>query len=191
MKVIAFNGSARLDGNTSILIRTVLGELETEGIETELIQMGPKSLQGCIACYKCFKTKNERCAVDNDDLNDYLEKMVEAQGMVLGSPVYWGDVTSNMKSLIDRSGMVARANGDLFQGKVGAAVAAVRRAGAVRTTDTINHLFLAHQMYLVGSSYWGLGLGREKGEVEKDEEGLRTMTVLGRNMARLLKKLHP
>jgi multimeric flavodoxin WrbA len=189
MKVIAINGSARLDGNTSILIKTALGELEKEGIATELVQLGPKPLQGCIACYKCFERKNKRCSVENDALNDLVEKMISAQGIILGSPVYWGDVTSNMKSLIDRSGMVARANGDLFQGKAGAAVAAVRRAGAVRTMDTINHLFLAHRMYLVGSSYWNLGLGRDKGEVEQDKEGLRTMTVLGQNMARLLKKL--
>lgn len=189
MKVVAFNGSARKDGNTSILIREVFGQLEKAGIETELVQFGPQAIPGCIACRKCFERQDKRCALDKDILNECIEKMDRAQGIILGSPVYWGDVTTNMKSLMDRTGLVARANGDMFKGKVGAAVVAVRRAGAVRTMDTMHHLFLAHRMYLVGSSYWSLGLGWDKGQVEQDEEGLATMRNLGANMAHLMHKL--
>jgi multimeric flavodoxin WrbA len=141
MKVVAFNGSSRKDSNTAILVKTVLEELGKEGIETEFIQLAGESLRGCIACRKCFERKDKRCAVDADNLNEYLAKMVEAQGIILGSPVYFTDVSANMKALIERCGYVSAANGGLLRRKVGAAVVAVRRAGAVHTFDTINHLF--------------------------------------------------
>jgi len=190
MKVIAFNGSGRKDGNTAILLKTVLEELSKEGIETELIQLAGESLQGCIACYKCRKNMDRKCAVTTDNLNEYLGKMIEADGIVLGSPVYFTDVTANMKALIERSGFVSTGNGGLFKRKVGAAVVAVRRAGAVRTFDTLNHLFLYSQMFLVSSTYWNLGIGRDPGDVKDDEEGIRTMKTLGENMAWLLKKIN-
>lgn len=189
MKVVAFNGSARINGNTAILLRRALEGLQAEGIETELIQLGPRPLQGCIACYQCFERKDRRCAVDDDKLNGYLEKMLEADGILLGSPTYFADVTSNLKSLIDRCGFVSRANGNLFRRKAGAAVVVARRAGSIHAFDTINHFFLCAEMVVPGSSYWNLGFGREPGKVEGDEEALRTMTDLGRNMAWLLKKL--
>jgi multimeric flavodoxin WrbA len=189
MKVIAFNGSGRKNGNTAMLLETVLNEISQEGIETELIQLARKPLQGCIACYKCFQNKDQKCSVDTDDLNMYLGKMIQADGILLGSPVYFTDVTAEMKALIDRCGLVSTANGGLFKRKVGAAVAAARRAGAIRTFDTLNHLFLYNQMIIPGSTYWNVGIGREPGEVEHDEEGLRTMKTLGKNMAWLLKKL--
>ena len=141
MKAIAFNGSARKDGNTAILLNAVLGELSNEGIETELIQLAGRSPQGCIACYKCFENKDQKCAATTDSLNEYLAKMIEADGILLGSPVYFADATAGIKALIERCGMVSTANGGLFKRKVGAAVAAVRRAGAVCTFDTLNHLF--------------------------------------------------
>jgi multimeric flavodoxin WrbA len=190
MKVVAFNGSSRKDGNTAILLGAVLGELTKEGIETELIQMAGKPLQGCIACYKCFENKDRKCSVNSDKLNEYLGKMIEADGIILGSPVYYADATASIKALIERCGFVSGANGGLFTHKVGAAVAAVRRAGAIRTFDTLNHLFQYSQMFIVGSTYWNIGIGRNPGEVRDDVEGIRTMENLGKNMAWLLKKIH-
>jgi multimeric flavodoxin WrbA len=187
MKVVAFNGSPRKDGNTTILIKRVFNELEKEGIGTELVQLSEKEIRGCIACYKCIENKDQRCAVKNDAANEYIEKMLGAEGIILGSPVYFNDVTSEMKALIDRTGYVARANRRMFRNKVGAAVAAVRRSGAVHTIDSMNHFFLSGEMILVGRA---IGMGREKGEVEKDEEGLRLVKTLGQRMAWLLKKIH-
>jgi multimeric flavodoxin WrbA len=190
MKVAAFNGSPRPTGNTSILLKAVLEELEKEGIETELVQVGNTKIQGCIACYKCFENKDRRCAVDTDTFNDYLFKMETADGILLGSPTYFSDVTAWMKALIERAGLVARANDYMFKGKVGAAVTAVRRAGGIPAFNTMNLLFLYGQMVVPGSTYWNVGIGRNPGDVEKDEEGIQTMRNLGRNMAWLLKKLN-
>jgi len=189
MKVVAFNGSGRKDGNTAILLNVVLEELSKEGIETELIQLAGKAPQGCIACYKCFEKKDQKCAVTKDTLNEYLAKMIEADGILLGSPVYFADATAGIKALIERCGMVSTANGGLLKRKVGAAVAAVRRAGAIRTFDTLNHLFEHQQMIVVGSSYWNVGMGRDPGQVREDAEAFRTMQTLGQNMAWLLKKI--
>ena len=189
MKVVAFNGSARKDGNTAILIRHVFQELETEGIETELIQLSGSKIHGCIACMKCFENKDQRCSVKDDIINDCIGKMLDADGIILGSPTYFANVSTEMKALIDRAGMVSRANGDMLARKVGAAVVAVRRAGAIHVFNSINHFFFIGQMIVPGSSYWNLGMGRQKGEVESDEEGIQTMKVLGINMAWLLKKL--
>ena len=189
MKVLAINGSARLNGNTAIMLNTALAEMKAEGIETELVQLGPKGLQGCIACYKCFENKDKHCAVDDDHMNGYIDKMLAADGILLGSPTYFADVTTNMKSLMDRSGMVSRANGDMFSRKVGAAVVTARRGGAIHTFDTLNHFFFIGQMIVPGSSYWNMGYGREPGQVSGDEEALSTMRTLGQNMAWLLKKI--
>jgi len=189
MKVIAFNGSARKDGNTAILIKEVFSELDSEGIETEMIQLAGKKIRGCIACGKCFKNQDKRCAVENDFANECIEKMLEADGIILGSPTYFADVTTETKALIDRAGFVARANSDMLRRKIGAAVVAVRRAGAIHVFDSINHFFMISQMIVPGSSYWNIGIGRAIGEVEQDEEGLQTMRTLGRNMAWLLKKI--
>jgi len=190
MKVVAINGSARKDGNTAILIRQTLRALEAEGIETELIQLSGQNIHGCLACGKCFENKNRRCAVDNDVLNKCLAKMLEADGIILGSPTYFADLSTEMKALIDRAGFVARANGNLFRRKVGAAVVAVRRAGAIHAFDSINHFFLISEMIVPGSSYWNIGFGLKKGDVENDEEGLETMQQLGKNMAWLLNRIN-
>jgi len=190
MKVVAFNGSARKDGNTAFLIRYVFEELNREGIETEMVQLAGTAIRGCLACYQCFEKKDRHCSNNNDSVNECIEMMIEAEGMILASPTYFADVTAEMKALIDRAGLVARANGDLFKRKVGAAVVAARRGGEIHAFDTLNHFFLIGQMIVPGSSYWNMGFGREKGEVELDEEGVRTMKTLGQNMAWLLKKLH-
>jgi len=189
MKVIAFNGSARKDGNTAGLIRSVLKELEAEGISTELEQLAGKQIQGCIACYECFKNQDRHCAVKKDMLNECIDKMLEADGIILGSPTYFANVSTNIKSLIDRSGLVAKSNKEMFARKVGAAVVAVRRAGAIHVFNSINHFFFINQMVVPGSSYWNIGLGLNPGDVEKDDEGIRTMETLGKNMAWVMKKI--
>ncbi len=189
MKVLGINGSARRDGNTAILINYVFEELKKEGIKTELIQMGGNEIHGCRACYKCLKNKNKRCAVTTDMLNEYLEKMLSVDGIILGSPTYFADITSGMKSLIDRAGLVSRFNGDMFKHKAGAAVVSVRRGGAINAFDSITHFFLISQMIVPGSIYWNIGIGRNIGDVEKDEEGINTMKILGQNIAWLLKRL--
>ena len=189
MKVIAFNGSPRKTGNTSVLIRTVLDELEKAGIETETIQLGGQPLQGCMACMKCLKEKNQRCANDNDPMNEYIAKMIEADGIILGSPTYFASVSTEIKALIDRAGFVSRVNGSLFKRKVGAAVVAMRRAGSINAFDTMNHLFTISEMIIPSASYWNMGVGLKPGEVKDDQEGMATMRNLGENMAWLLKKI--
>jgi len=190
MKVVAFNGSARKDGNTAILIQRVLRTLEQEGIETELIQLAGQQIRGCSACGVCGKVKNRQCKIVDDNVNLYIEKMAQSDGIILGSPTYFSMMTPEMKALIDRAGFVARANFEMFKRKVGAAVVAVRRAGGIPTFDAINHFFLINQMIVPGSSYWNIGIGLNKGDVEKDEEGIETMDYLGINMAWLLKKIN-
>jgi multimeric flavodoxin WrbA len=189
MKVIAFNGSSRKGGNTAHLLGQVLQELNQEGIQTELIELAGEPVPGCIGCFRCYEKKNGRCAVENDIVNEAIRKMREADGILLGSPTYFADVSASMKGLIERSGMVARANGDLFKRKIGAGVVAVRRAGASHVFSTLNNFFTISQMIIVGSSYWNIGIGREPGEVLKDEEGIKTMRDLGSNIAWLLKKI--
>lgn len=187
MKVIGFNGSPRKDGNTSIMIQKVFRELEKEGIQTELVQLSHKKIHGCIACYKCQENKDQRCAVNDDAANEYIEKIKQAQGVVLGSPVYFMDVTPEMKALIDRVGFVSRSNGGIFRNKIGSLVAVARRAGAMHTLDTMSHFFMSMEMIIVGRA---LGVARDKGDVEKDGEGLMLANALGQRMAWLLKRLH-
>ena len=188
MKVVAFNGSPRRGGNTEILINEVFKVLNKEGIKTELIQIGGKNVSGCIACMKCRKKGDARCHQKNDLLNVCIEKMIKADGIIIGSPTYFADITSETKALIDVAGYAIRGAGNPLKRKIGAAVIAVRRAGAIHAFDSINHFFLINEMIVPGSSYWNISVGREKGEVEQDEEGIKTMTVLGENMAWLLKK---
>ncbi len=189
MKVVAFNGSPRAKGNTAILLNTVLDELKNEGIETELVSLAGKAIPGCRACFKCFEKADGHCAVTDDRVNDYIDKMRAADGILLGSPTYFSDVTAGMKALIERAGMTARANPEILRRKVGAGVVAVRRAGAMHAFTSLNLFFLIGEMIVVGSSYWNIGIGREPGEVEKDAEGIETMKTLGRNMAWLLKRI--
>jgi len=187
MKVVAFNGSGRKDGNTFLLLRTVLEELEKEGIETELIQMAGSPIQGCASCYKCIERKNMQCAITSDPFNEYFLKISSADGLILGSPVYFSDITAGMKALIERTGFVARANGNILRRKIGAGVLAVRRAGSNHALASLNFLFLISEMIIPGSNYWNSGIGRNAGEVLNDTEGLQTMKTLGNNMAWLLK----
>ncbi len=190
MKVIGINGSPRKDGNTAAMIHAVFRELRTEGIETELIQVGGELLHGCTGCRACFSMKNGRCVMEDDIINSCIEKMVEADGIILGSPTYFSNLTPELKALIDRAGYVAKANGEMFRRKVGASVVPVRRAGAMHVFNSINHFFFISNMIVPGSSYWNMSLSRDLGDFEKDEEGIETMKNLGRNMAWLLKKIN-
>lgn len=188
VKVLAINGSPRPEGNTGFLIRTMLDELEEEGIETETVQIGGKKIRGCTACGKCFETRDRRCIFDDDSVNGCIAKMAEADGIILGSPVYFTDITSEMKALIDRAGYVSMANGGLFQRKIGSAAIAVRRAGAVHSLDSILHFLLISGMVVPG--FPPIGIGREKGEVAKDSEGIAWAKQAGRNMAWVLKQVN-
>jgi multimeric flavodoxin WrbA len=189
MYVVAFNGSPRRNGNTATMLKLALAELEAAGVRTELVQLGGLHLRGCRACFGCVSKKDGSCAVRDDELNSLIEKMLDADGIIIGSPTYFADVTTEVKALIDRAGLVARVNGNLLRRKLGAAVVAVRRGGSIHAFDTINHLFLISEMIVVGSSYWNLGIGREKGEVMDDAEGVETMKTLGRNMAWALERV--
>lgn len=166
------------------------GSLDLEGIETEMIQVGGELLRGCTGCRACFEMKNCRCVIEDDMINDTIEKMVEADGIILGSPTYFSNLTPELKVLIDRAGYVAKANGELFRRKVGAAVVPVRRAGSMHVFNSINHFFFISNMIVPGSSYWNMSLSRDLGDFEKDEEGKETMKNLGLNMAWLLRKIN-
>ncbi|ACL16856.1 flavodoxin family protein [Methanosphaerula palustris] len=189
MNVIAFNASPRKDGNTRRLIDAALAEIEKEGIDTEVVNIGRKKVHGCIACMKCFENLDRRCIFDDDLINGCIEKMAAADGIIIASPTYFADMTPEAKALIDRAGFVGIANGNLFSRKVGAGISVARRAGAVTTVDSINHFFGISDMVTVGSTYWNVGFGLEKGDVDSDVEGIRTMQRLGQNMAWLVKKI--
>lgn len=191
MKVIAICGSARKEGNTSLLLNAVLKPLAEAGAETELIELAGNEIRGCMGCYVCYLKKNRECVLTKDRVNESISKIVAADAILLGSPAYFGDVSSEMKAFIDRSSMVNKANGYIFKRKIGAAVVAAGRAGAVHALDTMNHFFLLSQMIIVGSNDWNVGTGMEIGEVLDDEEGMKTMHQLGENMAWLMKKIKP
>jgi multimeric flavodoxin WrbA len=165
-------------------------ELSKAGVEVEIFQLGGRSVAGCKACGACWEKRDRRCVQDQDPVNEVIAKMIEADGLILGSPVYFSDLTPELKALIDRGGFVTLGNGRLMTRKVGAAVVVARRAGQVHTYDSINHFFGIMGMFTVGSIYWNLGVGREPGEVNQDGEAKETMITLGQNMAWLLNKIH-
>lgn len=188
MKLVAVNGSARKGGNTSVLLRRVLDVAEGAGIETAFVELAGRRVQGCTACLRCRELVDRQCHGRNDALTELMPLIAEADALVIGSPVYFGDVTPETKALIDRVGYVARANPGMMDRKVGAGVVAQRRAGALHALDTIHHLFGILGMIVPGSSYWTLGVGGAAGAVEEDAEGLATMDQLGRNIAWLLER---
>jgi len=189
MKAIAINGSPRAGGNTEIMLKKALEPLAGAGWSTEYLRIGGRPVRGCMACFKCFEKKNMRCVIEQDTLNEFLEKIYAADAVILGSPTYFADVSSEMKALLDRAGMVALANGGALQGKIGAAVVAVRRGGATHVFDSINHMFLMSSMIVPGSIYWNLGMGLDKEDVLRDEEAMRNMTHLGQTIAWLGKAI--
>ncbi len=189
MKVVGINSSPRRDGNTSMLINTVFQELEKEGIETEQIRIGGTVVRGCTGCGTCAKQRNRRCVFDEDIINDCIAEISAADGIILGSPCYFTDVTAEMKAFIDRVGMVSLNNGGILKHKAGGCLVAVRRGGATHAFDTMNHFLHYMQTFMVVASYWNMAYGLKIGDVNNDQEGLRNMKTLGENMAFLLKKL--
>lgn len=187
MLVTAFNGSPRKNGNTARMVETVFTELRAEGIETRLVQIGGNRVHGCIGCLKCRELK--RCIFTDDPVNEWIEAMAASDGIILASPTYFANVTTEMKALIDRSGYVLRGQGILNR-KVGAPVVVARRGGAMQTWNALMAFFGIMGMVVPMSSYWGMGYGLAEGEVENDAEGMGTMRTLGQNMAFVLKKLH-
>lgn len=188
MKVLAISGSPRKTGNTMLMLKTVLHELQGAGIETELESLSGKMIKPCNACMSC---KHEpRCTIEDDDFAPLFEKSLQADGLILGSPVYFGSATPEIKAFIDRAGYIARNNKNPFRRKVGAPVVVARRAGRTFTYAQLMFFYTINEMILVGSSYWNVGIGRELGEVENDAEGMKTMRDLARNMAWVMKKLH-
>lgn len=191
MYALAVNGSPRKGGNTETLLKEVLGELNNEGWETELIKVGGTDIRGCLACSVCFKKKNQQCAQTKDAFNEIYAKMLKADAMILGSPVYFAAVGADLKALIERAGYVAFANNHAFAGKIGAAVVAVRRGGATHTFDSINHMYQMSQMIVPGSTYWNMGFGLRREEVTEDAEGMANMRQLGRAIGWLGKAIQP
>lgn len=186
MRVAAFNGSPNKEGNTYHALRIVADELGKEGIETEIIHVGNKLIRGCLACGKCRKNRDERC-VTRDEVNEWIMKMKEADGIILGSPVHFSSISATMKAFLDRAFYVAGNNGGLFRHKVGAAVVAVRRSGGLPAVDQLNHYLSYAEMIIPTSNYWNVIHGTAPGEALEDEEGVQIMRILGRNMAWLLK----
>ena len=187
MKVVAINGSPNKEGNTYHALKMVGSKLEENGIDFEIIHIGNKAIRGCIACGKCRVNKDEKCSITTDPLNEWIQIMKTADGIILGSPVHYAGIPGTMKSFLDRSFFVAGSNGGLFRHKVGAAVVAVRRTGGSVTFDSLNHFLTYSEMILATSNYWNIIHGRTPGEVVQDQEGLQIMEVLGSNMAWLLK----
>lgn len=188
MKIVGVNGSARPGGNTAQLIEAVFEPLRAAGHECELIELGGNRVEGCTACGICRKERDRMCHGRDDFGNGVIEAIDDADAVILGSPVYFADVTAEMKALIDRLGYVARGNGNMFARKPGACLVAVRRGGAIHALDSMNHLFLIGEMVLVGSSYWNIGIGGPPGAVSEDAEGLATMQRLGENLAWVMER---
>lgn len=189
MKVVAFNGSARTNGNTAIMIEHCFDHLRAADIECEMVQLASHNLNCCTVCLKCKEKQHAKCRQVDDPFNQFINMMIEADGIILASPSYFAGVTPELKALIDRTGMVNIAGGFPLARKPAAAIVSGRRAGLVNTFSMINNLYLALNMIVVGSSYWNIGYGLERGDVKKDAEALATIADLGRNMAWLLGKL--
>lgn len=188
MNVIAINGSPKAQGNTYHGLKIVCDSLENEGIPTEIIHIGNKNIRGCLACGGCAKNQDEKCVID-DEVNEIIQKLKNADGIIIGSPVYYASIAGTMKCFLDRAFYVASANGGLYRHKVGASVVAVRRSGEVATFDHLNHYFTISEMFLASSNYWNVIHGRLPGEAIQDEEGVQAMRVLGKNMAFLIKAI--
>lgn len=187
MKVVALNGSPNAKGNTYTAMTIVAEALAKEGIETEILHVGGKAVRGCIVCGHCSNERDGRCSISDDIVNEAIEKMRLADGILLGSPVYFSGIAGTMKCFLDRVFYVASKNGSPFRHKVGASLVVARRAGASATFDQLNHYLSFAEMAVATSNYWNNIHGRAAGEALQDTEGVQTMRVLGQNMAWLIK----
>lgn len=191
MYAIGIIGSPRKGGNTEVMLQEVLGELANTGWETELVRVGGTDIRGCIACNKCFEAQDNQCSMKKDEFNEIYAKLLQADAMIMGSPTYFAAVSADLKALLERAGFVAYANNHAFAGKIGAAVVAVRRGGAIHVFDSINHMFQMSRMVIPGSTYWNMGIGLHKEEVKGDEEGMNNMRHLGKMINWLGKSIVP
>lgn len=189
MRVLGVSGSPRPGGNTDLLIKRALGILANEGFETDFLSLADRPIKPCMACGGCFRSEEVRCVQEDPAFAGIIERFQAAQGVLVGSPVYFGSATPQTMALLDRVGYVARKHPGLLRRKVGAAIVVARRAGQNFTFAQINYFFLIAEMIVPGSTYWNVAFGREKGEVAKDEEGLKTVDTLAANVAWLMKKL--
>jgi len=187
MKVLAINGSPRRDGNTFFSLNIIATELLLEGIDTEILQIGDDLIQGCMACGACGNMKNEQCIIQDDLVNDTIQKMKVADGLIFGSPVHFAGMSSNLKAFMDRAFYVSSKNDNLFRHKVATSVVAARRSGGVTTFDSISNYLLYAEMIVATGNYWNVIHGRDINEAQKDEEGVQTLKVLAKNMAWILK----
>jgi multimeric flavodoxin WrbA len=187
MKVIAINGSPNKKGNTFHALNMVGNELKANDIEFDILHIGHKMIHGCTACGKCASNKDERCIIKTDDLNQWIQKIKKADGIIIGSPVYYSGIPGTMKSFLDRLFFVSGSNENLLRQKVAAAVVAVRRTGGSVTLDSLNHYLTYSEMIIATSNYWNVIHGANSGEVNNDGEGKQIMRVLGKNIAWLLK----
>lgn len=188
MKAIMVNGSPRSMGNTFAMLNTVADELKAAGFEVGFSQVGGKAIRGCAACRKCGENRDMKCVI-KDELSPVIEQVLSADIIVLGSPTYFADITSELKALIDRAGVVARANGHVLSRKIGAAVVAGRRGGKIHAFNSINHFFLISGMLVPGSTYWNVSCSGAIGDYEKDQEGVSTVKTLGENIVWLANKI--
>ena len=185
MKVLLLNGSPRGEMCTYTALKAVAEELEKNEIETEIVNIGKNPIQGCIGCGACGKT-GKGCAFGDDGVNDFIEKMKEADGLVIGSPVHYASASGAVTSFMDR---VSYAGGSAMAFKPGAAVVSCRRGGASVAFDQLNKYFSILNMPVVSSNYWNMVHGSTPEEVLQDEEGIQTMRILGKNMAWLIKAI--
>ena len=186
MRVIAVNGSPRKEGNTHQALAMVGEELAAGGIDFEILHVGHKLIHGCRACGQCAVNKDEKCSIKTDDVNKWIQQLKNADGILLGSPVYYSGIAGSMKCFLDRAFYVGGVNGSLYRHKVGAAVVALRRSGGTATFDSLNHYLTNSEMLVATANYWNIIHGRSMGEVVQDAEGRQIMRVLGKNMAWLL-----
>jgi multimeric flavodoxin WrbA len=186
MRILGVVGSPRVEGNTERVVAEALKAAEEDGAETELLRLADRDVKPCDACLSCRKTGE--CRIP-DDFTSIFEKMVQADGIILASPVYFSSATPQMKALIDRAGYLSVAKGRVFENKVGGAIAVARRAGQNFTFAQLLFFFLHQGMIVPGSTYWNVAFGRNRGDVDTDEEGLRTARNLGKKMVWLISKI--
>ena len=189
MKVIAFNGSSRAKGNTDYAINFVAKELKNENMEIEVINIGSQEIKGCTGCYHCVTNKTGKCIINTDKVNEYIEKIKDADGIILAAPTYFANIPGTMKNFLDRAFFVLSYGFEVtpLRYKIGAGIVAVRRSGGIPTADALNKFLSNSEMIIPASSYWNVIHGLMPGDAEKDEEGKQTMKVLGKNMAYFLK----
>lgn len=189
MKAVAFNGSPKTKGNTAYALSLVTEELKKEGVEVEIIDIGSEPIKGCTSCYHCAKNKTGECINKTDRVNEYIEKMKEADGIIYAAPTYVASIPGTMKNFIDRATVVLTYSYDVppLRHKVGTGIATARRSGESAALDTLNNALSFNEMIIPTSNYWNLIYGNTPGDAEKDEEGKQTMRVLGKNIAYLLK----